>query len=350
MLCSLLGADCVCMDALGHAADREAAGTSSAASWPTTSPTGTTQRPQRQLVALGSALGLLPVDAPAELEQAAAVVERATRSRVAADLGSTLVMRRSVQAIWCDHPQERDGAGFVMLVDALLTAVGPAMHWHRRRQQQNSSSSTAGRARESWRGHARLASLAGHPARRPSAARATTSRRDSGNTLSASWPTRSGTHSPPRSPRQRQQDTVLDQALGERTLDDSHRPSREASARSITKSWATPPLRHGRSRPGSADRDRTGIPGGVADHRIRGVRVYRSGATSRQRAAVRLSSQRVYVLGRRSARDSSVSRRRWRAKPMPVLHAACRGWTLPRGRRREPERGSPALAGPWQAR
>ncbi|MFD9331131.1 hypothetical protein [Streptomyces sp. NPDC060065] len=95
---------------------------------------------QRQLVALGSALDLLPIDAPAvlavlkaELEQAAAVVERATRSRVAADLGSTRVLRRSVQAIWRDRPQGRDGAGFVMLVDALLTAVAFAMHWHRTR-------------------------------------------------------------------------------------------------------------------------------------------------------------------------------------------------------------------------
>lgn len=126
------------MDALGHTADRVAAGTSSAASWPTTSPTGTTRGAQRQLVALGSALDQPPVDAPAvlkaELEQASAVVARATRSRVAADLGSTRVLRRSVQAIWRDRPQDRDGAGFVRPVDALLTAVASTRHWHRTRQ------------------------------------------------------------------------------------------------------------------------------------------------------------------------------------------------------------------------
>lgn len=133
---------------------------------PPTSPTGTTRRPQRQLVALGSALDLLPVDAPAVLEPATAVVERVPP--VAADLGSPLVLRRSVQAIWRDRPQERDGAGFVMLVDALLTAVGPAMHWQ--------------------------------------ALPAPPHLQGGRNTLSEFWPTRSGTHSPPRLPRQRQQD------------------------------------------------------------------------------------------------------------------------------------------------
>lgn len=93
---------------------------------------------QGQLIALGAALDLLPVTAPAALkaglEQAAAVFERATRSRIAADLDSTRVLRRSVQAIWRDRPQDRDGAGFAMLLDAALTAVAFAIHWHRTRQ------------------------------------------------------------------------------------------------------------------------------------------------------------------------------------------------------------------------
>ena len=93
---------------------------------------------QGQLVALGAALDLLPVTAPAalkaELQRAAAVFERATRSRIAADLDSTRVLRRSVQAIWKDPTRHGDGAGLAMLLDVALTAVAYAMHWHRTRQ------------------------------------------------------------------------------------------------------------------------------------------------------------------------------------------------------------------------
>ncbi|MFR9789766.1 mobilization protein [Streptomyces sp. MB22_4] len=93
---------------------------------------------QGQLVALGAALNLLPVAAPAalkaELEQAAAVFERATRSRIAADLDSTRVLRCSVQAVWKDPARHEDGAGLAMLLDVALTAVAYAMHWHRTRQ------------------------------------------------------------------------------------------------------------------------------------------------------------------------------------------------------------------------
>ncbi|WP_369211596.1 relaxase/mobilization nuclease domain-containing protein [Streptomyces flavofungini] len=93
---------------------------------------------QGQLVALGATLDILSVTAPAavraELEQAAFAFERATRSRVAADLDSTRVLRRSVQAIWREKPADGDGAGFTMLLDAVLTAVAFAMHWHRTHQ------------------------------------------------------------------------------------------------------------------------------------------------------------------------------------------------------------------------
>ncbi|WP_329336173.1 relaxase/mobilization nuclease domain-containing protein [Streptomyces sp. NBC_00663] len=93
---------------------------------------------QGQLVALGAALDLLPVTAPAalraKLQQAAAAFERATRSRITADFNSTRVLRGNVQAILRDRPQDRDGTGFTMLLDAMLTAVAFAMHWHRTRQ------------------------------------------------------------------------------------------------------------------------------------------------------------------------------------------------------------------------
>lgn len=89
---------------------------------------------QRQLVASAPHWTNYRAMHRAELEQAAAVVERATRSRVAANLGSTRVLRRSVQGVWRDRPKDRDAAGFVMLVAALLTAVASAMHWHRTRR------------------------------------------------------------------------------------------------------------------------------------------------------------------------------------------------------------------------
>ncbi|MFJ1857571.1 mobilization protein [Streptomyces anulatus] len=93
---------------------------------------------QGQLVALGATLDLLPIAAPAalrsELEQAAVAFERATRSHIAADLDSTRVLRRSVQAIWREQPSDGDGAGFAMLLDTVLTAVAFAMHWHRTHQ------------------------------------------------------------------------------------------------------------------------------------------------------------------------------------------------------------------------
>ncbi|WP_371791844.1 mobilization protein [Streptomyces sp. NBC_01471] len=93
---------------------------------------------QGQLVALGATLDLLPITAPAavrmELEQAAVAFERASRSRITADLGSTRVLRRSVQAILRDRPHDDDGSGFAMLLDAALIAVAFAAHWHRTRQ------------------------------------------------------------------------------------------------------------------------------------------------------------------------------------------------------------------------
>ncbi|MFD6421355.1 mobilization protein [Streptomyces sp. NPDC060198] len=93
---------------------------------------------QGQLVALGGALDLLPLIAPAtvrtELERAAALFERATRSRIAADLDSARVLRNSIQTILRTPAAARDGAGLVMLLDAALIAVAFARHWHRTHQ------------------------------------------------------------------------------------------------------------------------------------------------------------------------------------------------------------------------
>ncbi|WP_405855047.1 relaxase/mobilization nuclease domain-containing protein [Streptomyces sp. NBC_00090] len=93
---------------------------------------------QGQLVALGGALDLLPLTAPAaartELERAAALFERATRSRITADAGSARVLRRSVQTILRTPTATGDGAGLAMLLDAALIAVAFARHWHRTHQ------------------------------------------------------------------------------------------------------------------------------------------------------------------------------------------------------------------------
>ncbi|WP_369375368.1 relaxase/mobilization nuclease domain-containing protein [Streptomyces sp. cg36] len=93
---------------------------------------------QGQLVALGGTLDLLTLTAPAaartELEQAAAAFERATRSRITADLDSARVLRHSVQTILRTPSATGDGAGLAMLLDAALIAVAFARHWHRQHQ------------------------------------------------------------------------------------------------------------------------------------------------------------------------------------------------------------------------
>lgn len=99
---------------------------------------GDDQTAQGQLVLLGAALDLLPINAPtaakAELERAAVAFERATRSRIAADLASTHALRRGIQTIWRDRSSDGDGSGVAMLLDTVLTAVVLAMHWHRTHQ------------------------------------------------------------------------------------------------------------------------------------------------------------------------------------------------------------------------
>lgn len=99
---------------------------------------GDDQTAQGQLVLLGATLDLLPLTAPttakAELERAAVAFERATRSRIAADLASAHALRRGIQTIWRDRPSDSDGSGIAMLLDTVLTAALLAMHWHRTHQ------------------------------------------------------------------------------------------------------------------------------------------------------------------------------------------------------------------------
>ncbi|MCX5265891.1 hypothetical protein [Streptomyces sp. NBC_00199] len=84
---------------------------------------------QGQLAALGGALDLLTLTAPAraqvELERAAVTFERASRSRIAADHAGARALRRSVQASWNDPARHGDGAG--------LATTLPGMSWPRAR-------------------------------------------------------------------------------------------------------------------------------------------------------------------------------------------------------------------------
>ncbi|MGY1437042.1 relaxase family protein [Streptomyces reniochalinae] len=93
---------------------------------------------QGQLAALGATLDLLPLIATTpvrmELNRAAAAFERTTRSRITADHHSARTLRRSLQLIWRSPSPGDDGSGLAMLVDAALTAAVFAMHWHRTRQ------------------------------------------------------------------------------------------------------------------------------------------------------------------------------------------------------------------------
>lgn len=99
---------------------------------------GGAEAAQGQLVALGAALDLLPLTAPPqarqELEQAAVIFERATRSRVTADLSSTRALRNSIQTILLTPTATGDGAALAMLLDTVLIAVTFARHWHHTHQ------------------------------------------------------------------------------------------------------------------------------------------------------------------------------------------------------------------------
>ncbi|NEV88835.1 mobilization protein [Streptomyces tendae] len=195
---------------------------------------------QGQLVALGATLDLLPVAAPAalraELERAAAAFERATRSRITADLASTRALHRSVQVIWRDRPQERDGTGLAMLLDSVLTAVAFAVHWHRTRQhaQQEAAAAQALVHLQTVYGQVAEPVLAGLAQRTPSDQ---TKRRFAHHLQEAvpehaerilndvSWDALATVLAEAEAAGHNAA-TVLDQALGQRTLDDAHSPAR----------------------------------------------------------------------------------------------------------------------------
>ncbi|MFG3211068.1 relaxase family protein [Streptomyces tendae] len=195
---------------------------------------------QGQLVALGATLDLLPVAAPAalraELERAAAAFERATRSRITADLASTRALRRSIQAIWRDRPQERDGTGLAMLLDAALTAVAFALHWHRTHQHAQQEASAAQALAHLQTVYERVAEpvLAGLAQRAPSDQIKRRLARHLQEAVpehaerilnDASWDALATVLAEAEAAGHNAA-TVLDQALGQRTLDDAHSPAR----------------------------------------------------------------------------------------------------------------------------
>ncbi|WML81830.1 mobilization protein [Streptomyces sp. VNUA74] len=195
---------------------------------------------QGQLVALGAALDLLPVSAPAafkvEIEQAAAVFERATRSRIAADHDSTRVLRRSVQTIWRDRSRDRDGAGFAMLLDAALTAMAFAIHWHRIRQHAQQEAAAEQALLHLQVAYAQVAEpvLVGLASRSPSPQ---TKRRFAHHLQQAvpehaeriladsAWDALAAMLAQAEAAGHNAA-TVLDQALGQRTLDNARSPAR----------------------------------------------------------------------------------------------------------------------------
>ncbi|MEV7197159.1 mobilization protein [Streptomyces sp. NPDC093510] len=229
---------------------------------------------QGQLVALGAALDLLPLTAPtavkAELEWAAVTFERATHSRITADLDSARVLRRSVQAIWHNPAAMGDGSGLAMLLDAALTAVAFARHWHRTRQhsQQEAAAEQALVHLQAAYAHVAEPVLAGLAQRAPS----TQTKHRFARHLQQAVPQHAerilndtawdalATVLAEAEAAGHNAATVLDQALDQRTLDDAHSPARAltwrirrlgerhapgpraqaARARSATRSSTTP--------------------------------------------------------------------------------------------------------------
>ncbi|WP_434593916.1 relaxase/mobilization nuclease domain-containing protein [Streptomyces sp. A5-4] len=195
---------------------------------------------QGHLVVLGETLDLLPLTAPhaarADLQEATSAFERATRSRITADLDSTRVLRRSVQAILRDRPQDKDGAGFAMLLDAALTAVAFAAHWHRTRRhaQQEAAAQQALLHLHAAYGQIAEPVLAGLARRAP--AQQTQNRLAHHLRQAApeyaerilndpAWDALATVLAEAETAGHNAA-TVLDQVMGQRTLDDAHNPAR----------------------------------------------------------------------------------------------------------------------------
>nr|WP_240969229.1 mobilization protein [Streptomyces sp. HNM0575] len=93
---------------------------------------------QAHLAALGEALDALPLVAPtplrAQLRQAAAAFERATRSRIRSEHHHARALRSAMRAVLRDPAPAGDGTGLAMLLDAAVLAVIAATRWHQLRQ------------------------------------------------------------------------------------------------------------------------------------------------------------------------------------------------------------------------
>lgn len=195
---------------------------------------------QGQLVALGGALDLLPVTAQAaaraELERAAMAFERATRSRIAADHSSARALSRSVQMIWNDPSRHGDGTGLATLVDIALTAVAYAAHWHRTHQhaQQEAAAEQALNHLQAAHAHITEPVLASLAARAP----ASQTKRRYAHHLQQALPEHAeriltdrawdalATVLAEAEAAGHNVSTLLDQAAGQRTLDDARSPAR----------------------------------------------------------------------------------------------------------------------------
>ncbi|MFS0695969.1 mobilization protein [Streptomyces nitrosporeus] len=195
---------------------------------------------QGQLVALGEALDLLPLTAPAEakreLERAAALFERATRSRITADLDSTRVLRRSIQTILLAPATTREGTGLAMLLDAVLIAVAFARHWHHTHQhaQQEAAAEQALTHLQTAYAHVAVPVLDGLARRTPGAQIKQRYARHLQQAVpehadrilkDPAWDALAtvlaGAETAGHNPA-----TLLDQALGQRTLDNARNPAR----------------------------------------------------------------------------------------------------------------------------
>ncbi|WP_329356702.1 relaxase/mobilization nuclease domain-containing protein [Streptomyces anulatus] len=112
---------------------------------------------QAHITVLAEALDALPLIAPAtykhQLTQAATAFERASRSRIRAQLHQAQATRRAIKAI-VREPTPQDGALVAILLDALLLAVVAAQHWHRTRhhsQQAEAARQAAEHLRAAYR-------------------------------------------------------------------------------------------------------------------------------------------------------------------------------------------------------
>ncbi|MEU0840117.1 mobilization protein [Streptomyces sp. NPDC005962] len=92
---------------------------------------------QANIAAFGEALDALPLLAPKDLrpqlQQAAIVFERATRSRIRAHQDQARALRSAIRSLRT-APVTGDGSGLAMFLDVALLVVTATVRWHRLRQ------------------------------------------------------------------------------------------------------------------------------------------------------------------------------------------------------------------------